>query len=81
METVGAYTAKTKLAELLRRAEAGETIAITRNGRTVAKLVPADTPRRQAMRQALDDLRRLRSGVTLGSELTVRDLIDEGRRH
>lgn len=81
METVGTYTAKTKLAELLRRVEAGETIAIARNGHTVAKLVPADLPRRHAMRRALYDLRRLRSGVTLGPELTVRDLIDEGRRH
>ena len=39
MTTVGAYEAKTHLADLLRRVEAGERIRITRNGRPIADLV------------------------------------------
>ena len=41
MITVGSFEAKTKLAELLDKVEAGETVTITRHGKTVAKLVPA----------------------------------------
>ena len=41
MITVGSFEAKTKLAELLDKVEAGETVTITRHGRPVAKLVPA----------------------------------------
>ena len=35
--------AKNKLAELARRAEAGETVVITRHGKPVADLVPHET--------------------------------------
>ena len=38
--TVGAYEAKTRLSELLKKAEAGEEITITKYGAPVAKLVP-----------------------------------------
>jgi prevent-host-death family protein len=40
--TVGAFAAKTHLAELLGRVEAGGSITITRHGRPVARLVPVD---------------------------------------
>jgi prevent-host-death family protein len=42
MAEVGAFEAKNKLSALLDRAEKGEEIVITRHGRPVAKLVPAD---------------------------------------
>ena len=45
------------------------------------RMVANDTPERRAARAAaVDRLRELRKGVTLGPGLTVRDLIDEGRR-
>ncbi len=40
------YDAKTGFSRLVARAEAGETIAISRNGRAVARLVPASADRR-----------------------------------
>ena len=40
MVTVGSFEAKTKLAELLDKVEAGETVMITRRGTAVAQLVP-----------------------------------------
>ena len=40
MAEIGAYEAKTRLAELLGRVERGERIVITRHGRPVAQLVP-----------------------------------------
>ena len=55
--TVSAAEAKAGLSDLLRRAEAGEEIIVTRNGEPVAKLVP---------------LRR-RAGGFLRGEVTVND--------
>jgi prevent-host-death family protein len=49
---VNVYAAKTNLSQLLDRAARGEEIVITRNGRPVAKLVPA-TPVRKARRLGL----------------------------
>jgi prevent-host-death family protein len=43
---VSARAAKATFSRLVRRAERGEEIIITRNGRPVAKLVPATTSRK-----------------------------------
>jgi prevent-host-death family protein len=50
--TVTAARAKAEFAECIRKAEAGEAVLITRHGKTVAALVPADS---------LRQLERLRS--------------------
>lgn len=43
---IGAYEAKTKLPEYLRKGVAGERFTITQRGQPVAQLVPADAARR-----------------------------------
>ena len=40
MTQVGMHEAKTKLSQLVERAEAGEDIVIARNGKPVARLIP-----------------------------------------
>lgn len=40
MAQIGMHEAKTKLSQLVERAEAGEEIVIARNGKPVARLVP-----------------------------------------
>jgi len=78
---VGAFDAKTHLSELLDRAEKGETITITRHGKPVARLVPADDEAGRARRRAaIEKLKELRKGNTLGEDLTLKDLINDGRR-
>ena len=49
MEVVNVHVAKTQLSKLLARVEAGEEIVIARNGRPVARLLPAEgaPPRRR----------------------------------
>lgn len=77
---MGAFEAKNRLSELLRRAEAGEEIAITNRGRVVARLVPPGRPfDREQARAAVARIRKRRGGVVLG-ELGVKDLIAEGRQ-
>jgi prevent-host-death family protein len=76
---VGAYEAKTHLPELLRRVERGERITITRHGHPVAELVPASDERRRRVAESIAKLEQLRKGRKLDG-ITIRQLIDEGRR-
>ena len=78
-----AADAAARFPELLERAEAGEEISIQRDGRTVARLGPSRPvlsveERRRAHQEYL--AWREEHGPTLGPDLTVKDLIDEGRR-
>jgi prevent-host-death family protein len=80
-----AAEAKARFSELLDRAEAGEEITIRRHGKIVAKLTRPVTDEEEAVEQRRKsrlefiEWRRLH-GPTLGPNLTIRDLIDEGRR-
>ena len=53
MNEITATEAKAHLAYLLRSVEAGETIAITRHGKTIAHLVPAVSRKRDARQAAI----------------------------
>ncbi len=79
METVGALDAKTHLAELLDRVEQGESVTITRHGKPVAQLVPVLATQKRDRLEAIRQLRTFGLGRTLG-DITIRDLINEGRR-
>lgn len=85
MTTVGSFEAKTKLAELLDRVEAGETVTITRRGKPVAKLVPAGVgAEERARRRALiEEIKRKRAGWDRGAKpgATIPDLVKAGRRY
>jgi prevent-host-death family protein len=84
--TIGAYEAKTHLSALLDRAERGESLTITRNGRPVARLVPAEPARPTAAEAAriVEGFRQLREKLRVqGVRVTqadIRDWIEEGRR-
>ena len=54
MRTIQATEAKAKLAKFLRMVETGESVAITRHGRTVAYLVPAPDHKRARRREAVE---------------------------
>lgn len=62
MRQVQATEAKTRLAALLREVERGEAIEITRHGKAVAHLVPADARNRAERKKAVERLRQLRAG-------------------
>ena len=85
MKSVGAFDAKTHLNELLQRASKGETIRITRRGVPVARLVPPDPSEKEDVRSLVEGIRQLRKGAMLGKaslrKITIRELIDEGRRY
>lgn len=47
METVNLADAKARLSELVERAEAGETVRITRRGKPVAEITSVKAPRKK----------------------------------
>ena len=74
---VGSYEAKTHLPRLLDQVERGDSVVITKHGRPIARLVPVAS--RPAVDTVIASLRNARAGVRLDG-LSVRDLVDEGRR-
>jgi prevent-host-death family protein len=82
MATVGAFEAKTKLSELLDMVERGEEVTITRHGEPVARLVPVRAADEQArIRALIAEIKETRKGLTLGGGISIKELIEEGRRY
>ena len=81
MKSVGSFEAKTHLPQLLERVAQGEEFLITKHGKPVARLVPAVTDRpKPDVRQVIAELKAFSKGNTLGEGVTIRDLIEDGRR-
>ena len=77
---VATYEAKNRLSALLAEVARGVEITITNRGVPVAKLVPPGPGfDRNKARRAAQGLRDASRGATLGG-LTIKDLIEEGRR-
>ena len=76
--TVGAFEAKTRLAELLAKVSKGERVTITKHGTVVAQLVPADERVAVDIDKLREEFARIRAATRPGG--TVRELRDEGRR-
>lgn len=79
MAEVSAYEAKTHFSQLLARAEKGERIVITKHGRAVAELVPLGRPQARSFDEVLRSVAEIRKGNRLEG-ISIRELIDEGRR-
>jgi prevent-host-death family protein len=78
VKQVGVYEAKTQLPRLLDEVEQGETITITRHGRPIARVVPI-RGRQRSVHETIEAIREFRKGHRLDG-ITVRELIEEGRR-
>ena len=82
MREVTTAEAKARFVELLREVEYGESIAITRHGKTVARLIPAVDHDRASQEEAVERFRtwrrqRRRTGMTREEILAARH---EGHR-
>ena len=67
MMTLGVVEVRRRLATLLSLVAAGEEVTITKYGRPVARLIKADDAARNDIDLAIEKLKAMRSGVTLGS--------------
>lgn len=82
MSEAGILEARNSFSALIERVEKGEEITITRHGKAVARLVPAlshDQRRAKAL-EAAEWLRKNRQNNRLDG-MSLRDLIEEGRRY
>jgi prevent-host-death family protein len=81
MTSIDVYDAKTQLPRLLDRVGRGERFLITRVGRPVAQLIPAtidSPPDVHDTVQAMEAWQQA-EGPTLGPNLTIRGLREQGR--
>ena len=80
MRTIGLFEAKQKLSELVERANEGEQIGITRRGKLTAMLVPVRN-NSVSLKQAFADIERIRRRLKpLPKGVSIKDLIEQGRR-
>ncbi len=75
---IGSYDAKTKLPELLRRVESGETFTITNHGRAIADLIPSNAKDRAKAKSAVTNLLKMKKNPV--SDEALKDMKNEGRK-
>jgi len=83
MESIGIYEAKSKLSQLVERAESGREVVITRRGKPVAKLVPVQAGQEVDRKAIMGEIRAFSKTIKLKRKLTMRELreaIEWGRR-
>lgn len=78
---IGAFEAKTRLSEILRKVEQGERFTITRNGRAIADVIPSESGSPSDLQlQRKAALERFKNPKVVGiSHETIRSWIEEGR--
>ena len=78
---VGAFDAKTHFSELLAAVCLGKDFTITRHGHSVAKLIPfSEDEEEHPYRTAIRAIKKLRQGIKLGNDLTIKKLRALGRK-
>ncbi|MDE0459572.1 MAG: type II toxin-antitoxin system prevent-host-death family antitoxin [Chromatiales bacterium] len=80
MQTVGSYEAKTRLPELLRSVEQGESITITRRGVPIARLVGIDHGVREDTDTIIARMKRARAGRPSVSAAEILSARNHGRQ-
>jgi prevent-host-death family protein len=82
MTAIGVSDAKTQFPKLVDRVSRGERFLITKHGRPVAQLVPAQVGLVATFKETIEQMQEWqeREGPTLGPGLTLRELREEGRR-
>ena len=76
--TVGIFEAKQRLSELVERASQGEEIVITLRGKERARIISVPKKERRSLKEIFNSFSRVRMKLPKG--MTVKDLIEEGRR-
>lgn len=81
MKQYGAFEAKTHFSELLVDVMNGEKFVITKHGVQVAMIIPFTREETgiDPIKNAIRALKKLRKGITLGKNLSIRKMIEEGR--
>jgi prevent-host-death family protein len=76
----GAFEAKTHFSDLLDRVERGDRITITRHGRVVATLAPANPKVRKDLLKLGREALAITAGTTLPKGMSLEDVVNAGRK-
>ncbi len=79
LQTIKASEAKTHFLRILDRAERGETVAISRRGRVIARISPEIKKNGEDLVRAIEEMKALRKRI---GALTLEEILsarDEGR--
>ena len=76
---IGAYEAKTRLPEFLRKVKAGNSFVITQRGKPVADLLPAQQANRHEAAAAAARMRAFMLARGETTDVDIKALIEEGR--
>ncbi len=77
---IGIFEAKTRLSELLRRTQSGESFRITQRGLPVAELVPIGLSKRMSAQGAAAQLREFMKKQPKITDLKIKALVEEGQK-
>jgi len=83
MQTIQASEAKTHFLRILDDVERGQTVTVTRRGKTVARIVPAGASseeRREQIKKAMTSILEIRKRTRPVSVEEILSARDEGRR-
>lgn len=80
VKSIGVHEARTHFSQLLDQVARGKKVLITRHGKPVGVLGPPLAETTRDVPQVIAAMKELRRGNILGEELSLRDLIEEGRR-
>ena len=80
MREVGSYEAKTRLPELLKAVEKGETIVVTRHGKAVARIVPVAGGGHEEATAVIARMKQARARRAKVSRAEILAARDEGRK-
>lgn len=82
MKRFGAFEAKTHFSEILGDVIKGEKFIITKHGVQVAMIIPFTQKEEgvDPVKDAIRAIKKLRKGTTLGKKLSIRQMIEEGRK-
>ena len=79
MQTIQAAEAKTHFLRILDRVEKGESIAVTRRGKRVARIIPDVEIDDEAVLKAMEEMKALRKRIGRLSLEEILSARDEGR--
>ena len=80
MRQMGLFEAKQKLSELVERAGRGERIGITKRGKLAAVIGPAED-NNEDIDKIFDSIEKIRRKVKRMPGVTMKELINEGRKY
>ena len=78
LEEIGSYDAKTKLPEILRRVEEGESFTITNRGKPIADVVPSRATSHLKAKAAIANIKKAKTHEVSDSEL--KEMMASGRK-